>query len=138
MQDYGPIEKEILDKSFTFPMGLPGFPGTQRFVFSQGEGEHPFALMRSLDNANLSFAVIEAFYLKPDYVMDVDDDDLDPIGGPSPMDCLIFFILKIEGGKPFRIYANLKAPLILHKDKKLGRQIVLPDSPYSERELFEF
>jgi len=138
MDELDPIEREILDKTFTFPQGIPGFPEFHRFVFSQEAGHKPFTVMRSIDDASISFVVIEAFYLKPDYVMDVDDAELEPIGSPGPLDCVILFIVRLESGKPFRIHANLRAPLLLHKEQKLGRQIVLHDARYSEQETFEF
>ncbi|SDU24550.1 flagellar assembly factor FliW [Verrucomicrobium sp. GAS474] len=138
MAELDPIEREILDKTFTFPQGIPGFPTLHRFVFSQEEGHRPFTVMRSVEDVNVAFVVIEAFYLKPDYVMDVDDIELEPIGSPGPLDCVILFIIRLESGKPFRIHANLRAPLVLHKEKKLGSQIVLHDARYSEQETFEF
>ena len=138
MAELDPIEREILDKTFTFPLGIPGFHSLHRFVFSQEEQHRPFMVMRSIDDARISFVVIEAFYLKPDYVMDVDDVELEPVGSPGPLDCVILFIARLESGKPFRVHANLRAPLVLHKDKKMGRQIVLPDARYSEQETFEF
>jgi len=138
MAELDPIEREILDKTFTFPQGIPGFPASHRFIFSQEEGHRPFTVMRSVDDVALAFVVIEAFYLKPDYVVDIDDAELEPIGTPGPLDCVILFIVRLESGKPFLIHANLRAPLVLHKDQKLGRQIVLPDARYSEQETFEF
>ncbi|MDE1171528.1 MAG: flagellar assembly protein FliW [Verrucomicrobium sp.] len=132
------VEQEILDKTFTFPVGLPGFLQFHRFVFTQTEEERPFAFMRSVDDPSVSFLVIEAFYLKGDYVMDVDDTLLEDIGSPGPLDCLVFFILKVESWKPFVFHANLRAPLIIHKEKRLGRQITLNESSYSTQERFEF
>ncbi|HEY8965947.1 MAG TPA: flagellar assembly protein FliW [Candidatus Methylacidiphilales bacterium] len=138
MEELGPIEREILDKTFTFPLGIPGFQSHHRFVFSQDAGHKPFTVMRSLDDVNLAFVVIEAFYLTPDYVMDIDDAELEPIGSPGPLDCVILFIVRLESGKPFRVHANLRAPLVLNKEKRLARQIVLSDARYSEQETFEF
>ena len=138
MEEFGPIEKEIVDKAFTFPLGIPGYPDARRFVFSQTPDEHPFARMLCLEKPDLVFAVIDAFYLKPDYVVDIDDTQLEVVGSPGPLDCLIFFILKIEGGKPFRVKANLRAPLLLNKEKRLGRQIVMADESLSDQAVFEF
>jgi len=137
MEELEAIGKEILDKTFTFPLGIPGFPKIRRVIFSQRSGERPFSIMRTLEDPHLAFVVIEAFYLKPEYIVDVDDADLEPIGSPGPAECLLFFIVRLESGKPFRVHANLRAPLILHKDKKMGRQVVLHGN-YPEQETFEF
>jgi flagellar assembly factor FliW len=132
------LEQIIVDSSFEFPAGIVGFSDFQKFIFAQSPEEKPFAWMRSLDDPSLSFAIVDAFYLKPDYVVDIDDQELEKIGSPNAIDCFILFILRIELGPPFRIYANLRAPLILNRVAKKGMQFVVVDSPYKEDVLFEF
>jgi flagellar assembly factor FliW len=132
------IEQEILDHAFEFPLGIVGFASHHRYVFAQTPEERPFAWMRSLDDAELKFAVVDAFYLNPDYSVYLDDEELRAIGSPTPMDCFILFILRIEPGPPFRIYANMRAPLVLNRKAKKGMQCVIPDSPYPENAKFEF
>jgi flagellar assembly factor FliW len=133
-----PLEQQIFDKAFTFPHGIIGFQDFKRYVVVQSPEEKPFAWLRSLDEEELNFAVVDAFYLNPDYTVDIDDSDLELIGSPSPMDCFILFIIRIEKGPPFRIYANLRAPLILNRVSRKGMQVILIDSPYTEDQMFEF
>ncbi len=132
------LEKAILDRAFEFPLGIVGFSSFHRYVFAQTPEEKPFAWMRSLDSSDLKFAVVDAFYLNPDYSVYLDDEELRIIGSPSPMDCFILFILRIEVGPPFRIYANMRAPLVLNRQAKKGMQCVLLDTPYKESVMFEF
>jgi flagellar assembly factor FliW len=133
------ISGEILEKAIHFPHGLPGFREAHRFVLTQTEKERPFAWLRSLDQPSLAFAVIEAYRLVPDYAIDVPDEDLADIGAPTPHECAVLLILRVEVENTVRIYANLRAPIILNMSKRQARQVILLDADnYSESTLFEF
>lgn len=131
---------ELYQKAIEFPLGLPGFNQERRYVLTQTPQERPFSWLRSLDNENLAFATIEAYQLVPDYTIDIADEELVSIGQPSPKECAILLILRVEvDAKSVKIYANLRAPVILNTSKRLARQIILPDADnYSESTLFEF
>ncbi len=131
---------ELFEKALEFPLGLPGFKQAHRYVLTQTDQERPFAWLRSLDNENLAFAIIEAYQLVPDYVIDIADEELATIGQPSPKECAVLLILRVDvDEKSVKIYANLRAPVILNTTKRLARQIILPDADnYSESTLFEF
>ncbi len=134
-----PFAEEILEKAIDFPLGIPGFKKSRQYVLTQTEGERPFAWLRSLDQPSLAFAVIEAFRLVPDYTIDVPDEELAEIGAPSPQECAILLILRVEVEKTVKIHANLRAPIIVNMTKRLARQVILLDADnYSESTLFEF
>jgi flagellar assembly factor FliW len=133
------IEDLIAEKTVLFPLGIPGFPRHQKYVFSQTSEERPFAWMQSLDDASLAFPVIEAFRLVPDYTFEFDDSELEPLEIRSLQDCLVMAILRIEPHTRVKLYANLRAPLIINLAKNLGRQLILPENcGYSESTFFEF
>ncbi|MEM9400417.1 MAG: flagellar assembly protein FliW [Verrucomicrobiota bacterium] len=131
-------EQEILDKTISFPNGLPGFPESKKFVLTQAKGEAPFAWLRDLNDPDLSFAVIEAYHLVPDYTIEIDDEDLDSIKSPSAKDCAVLLILRIEmEEKKISIHANLRAPLLINTVDQTGSQFMLScESPYSEDTIF--
>lgn len=133
------VEKEVLDKIVEFPLGIPGFTEAHRFVFSQESGEKPFSWMRSLDVPEIAFAVVEAYYLVPDFSFEVDDRELEVIESPSPVDCAVFFLAKIELGEKLRIWTNCHAPILINTRARKGRQVTLPWEPgVEEPTLFEF
>lgn len=119
-------EQEILNKAVDFPLGIPGFPELKRFVFAQHPEEYPFAWMRSLDNENLGFAVIEAYHLIPDFSFEVADEDLIVIGSPSPQKCAVFFIVQIEASEKVKVIVNSHAPLLINVDARKARQVMIP------------
>ncbi len=134
------LETLILDHKITFPEGLPGFADAHDFVLVQAPEEKPFACLKSLEFSDLSFAVIEAFRLVQDYTMELQDEHLKGIGSPTPHQCAALLILKLEsGGNKVKIFANLKAPILLNTFNKQAKQVVLAnEDQYSEAQLFEF
>lgn len=130
---------EVFEKVLNFPLGIPGFPNAHRFILTQTEKERPFAWLRSVDQESTAFAVVEAYRLVPDYSIDISDDELAEIGSPTPQECAILLILRIEVGETVKIYANLRAPVVLNMTRRQARQIILSDADhYSESTLFEF
>jgi flagellar assembly factor FliW len=134
IQETAAIEKEIMDKSIEFPLGIPGFSDCRRFVFTQNPEESPFAWMQSIEQPDLAFAVVEAYHLVQDYTVDINDAELEAIGNPAPQNCGVFFIVRLEFEKEkLVINTNLRAPVLINTQKRFGRQIVLPDrQEYSE------
>lgn len=133
------VGAEIFEKIIQFPKGLPGFAHNHRFILTQSEKEKPFAWLRSVDQEALAFATVEAFRLVPDYLIDIPDEELAEIGSPAPQECAILLILRVEVAETVKIYANLRAPIILNTTRRLARQVILLEADhYSESTLFEF
>src|SRR3989339_2191805 len=130
-------EREVANKAIEFPLGIPGFAHLKHFVFVQRPEEQPFAWMRSLEDENLGFAVVEAYHLVPDFSFEVDDRELEEIGSPPPERCAVFFIVKIEVGEPVKVIANCRSPLLINVIDRVGRQVVL-HSETVEPTTFEF
>ncbi len=134
-----PLERILTQQAIEFPLGIPGFNDHHHFVLNQKPGEKPFAWLRSKSDFPLAFAVCEAFHLVPDYQFEIDDSQLEVIGSPAPGDYAVLFILRLQPGTPFTIYANLRAPLLINMRTRQGRQIMLMgDVPYSESTAFQF
>ncbi len=43
-------------------------------------------------------------------------------------------IVAVAGGDPLKMTANLKAPLLVNPDRRIGRQVILGSQTYSIRE----
>jgi len=132
-----PIEQEILDKTVEFPLGIPGFIFARKFVFTQSPEHHPFAWMKGLDQEGLSFVVIEAYHLIPDYSAEISDADLEAIGSPSPAQCALFFIVKIEKTDKVRLVVHTGAPVVINTQQRKGRQVLVSLDGRPQPQLFE-
>ena len=121
---YGLIDVDERQK-LIFPQGLFGFEAFQNYILLDAE-QKPFYWLQSSDNKELAFVLINPFQFKLDYEVDIDNEELLKIGVSNPEQVLIFSIITIpaDGGA---MTANLQGPLIINRDSRYGRQVILND-----------
>jgi flagellar assembly factor FliW len=127
---YGSVEVNERQK-ITFPSGLFGFETLKDYVLLDAE-QQPFYWLQSLDEEKTAFILIDPFLFRPDYEMDIDNEDLLPIGITDPKKAVIFSIVTV----PFDnspMTANLQGPLVINRDSRLGVQAVLTDSRWKTK-----
>ena len=117
---------------FLFPEGLLGFPDHKRFVLLEQEDYAPFLWLKSAEDESLAFVVIDPRLFLPDYRVEVRRDEVEMLGLQDPSQAWTV-VLVVVGDDPQDTTANLKGPLILNLEKKLGRQLVLQDEQYTTR-----
>ena len=122
-------EKGIID----FPHGLPGFDKVKRFILlGAGEDDLPFKWLQSVDLQELAFVMVDPFYIRKDYDIDIDDEVVETMEIESPKDIMVFSIVVIPDDAS-KMTVNLKAPVIINTEKRKGMQIVLDTDKYSVR-----
>ncbi|MDR2467489.1 MAG: flagellar assembly protein FliW [Spirochaetaceae bacterium] len=127
---YGTIDVDERQK-ITFPAGLFGFEALKDYVLLDGENQ-PYYWLQSLESAGAAFVLIDPFLFRPDYEMDINDDELAEIGVKSPESALFFSIVTIprDGGP---MTANLQGPIVINRDSRLGKQVILNDPRWTIR-----
>lgn len=127
---YGLIEVNEQQR-IKFPNGLFGFESFKDFVLLDAERQ-PFYWLQSLDVEQVAFVLINPFLFRPDYEMNIDNEELLPVGISDPGKALIFSIITIPGdGSPMT--ANLQGPLVINRDNRMGVQAVLTDSRWNTK-----
>ena len=127
---YGPVEVDERQK-VSFPQGLFGFESFKDFVLLDAE-QQPFYWLQSLDVEQIAFVLINPFLFRPDYEMNIDNEELLPIGITEPEKAVIFSIVTIpDDGTPMT--ANLQGPLVINRDNRKGIQAVLSDSRWKTK-----
>ena len=127
---YGSIDVNE-NQRITFPQGLYGFESFRDYVLMDAERQ-PFYWLQSLDVEQVAFVLINPFLFRPDYEMNIDNEDLLPIGITDPGKALIFSIVTLPvDGSPMT--ANLQGPLVINRDNRLGLQAVLTDSRWKTK-----
>jgi flagellar assembly factor FliW len=126
-------EIEVGDESLlTFPEGLIGLPGT-RYALVAITDETPFMWLHSVDHPDVALPVTTPWLFFSGYEVRVPEEDARLLELASPADADIFCVVraaeKLEG---FTI--NLAGPLIVHKTKRLGRQIINDTGGYPVRQ----
>ena len=121
---YGVIDVDERQK-IAFPQGLFGFESFKDYVLLDAD-QQPFYWLQSVDMEQIAFVLINPFLFRPDYEINIENEELAEIGIRSPEKALIFVIVTIPSdGSPMT--ANLQGPLVINRDTRAGKQAVLTD-----------
>lgn len=132
-KNFGEIEI-TQDRVFSFPDGLPGFANNKRFVILDNDDvTYPFKWLQSVEDSNLSFVIIDPFYILPDYEVEIPDEEVEKLKIENIADATIFAIVLVPEDLSL-ISANLLAPIVLNNKSKLGKQITMNTDKYKIRQ----
>jgi flagellar assembly factor FliW len=118
---YGVIDVDER-QAVEFPFGIFGFENLKQYVLLDAE-QQPFYWLQSTDVQDVAFILINPFLFRPDYNIDVPDEDLDEIDITDPRQALVFAIVTIPDNQS-KMTANLQGPIIINKDSRKGRQSI--------------
>jgi flagellar assembly factor FliW len=124
---------EILEEDvLSIPEGLIGFPDLNKFVLLDHDENSPFKWLQCISDPDMAFVVISPLTFKPDYVVEVGEEEIGSLGITKPEEAVISVIVTVPSD-PKKMSANLKAPLIFNIQNKIGKQIVLKDLQYNTK-----
>jgi flagellar assembly factor FliW len=116
---------EINEEDFIyFPEGIPGFENSKKYaLIGNDSGEAVFFWLQSVDTPELCFVVTDPFMVYDGYGVDVEDEDVELLKITDANKVLSLTIVIIpEDINEIRV--NLKAPILINMEKKLGKQII--------------
>ncbi|MBC5646766.1 flagellar assembly protein FliW [Christensenella tenuis] len=118
-------EIEINENSIIrFVGGLPGFEELDRYAIIRCDQTEPIQWLQSLDDKDIAIPIVNPFILKPDYEIEVDDDDLDLIETHKEEDLVVLSIMVIPEDIT-KMTANLMAPLLINIKEMVGAQMMM-------------
>jgi flagellar assembly factor FliW len=120
---FGVIDVDERQK-IVFPDGLFGFEAFKEYVLLDAEQE-PYYYLQSVNEAGVAFILLKPFLFRPDYEINVDDEELKGIDINDPGQALVFAIITAPDGG--RLTANLQGPIVINKESRMGKQVVLSD-----------
>lgn len=116
----------------TFPDGLPGFSHLGRFRISQEEKGTPFFSLRSLEDEQVGFWLVDPFPFFPHYEFTLSDSVKVQLQIHEGAPLSIRNIITVrENGE---VTVNLKAPIIINDNNLMAKQIILNDESYEIRQ----
>lgn len=120
---FGSIEINEAD-FIDFPEGISGFETSKKYaLIGQDVNESPFFWLQSVDQPELCFVVTDPFMVYNSYGVDIDDEDIKLLHITDANSVLTLVIVVIpEDIEETRV--NLKAPILINVEKKLGKQVI--------------
>ena len=73
--------------------------------------------------------VVDPFYIKDDYYVDVDDEEIEEIHIEDKENILILAIVTIPEDIT-KMTVNLKAPVLINLKNNMGKQVVMKDDTF--------
>ncbi len=126
-------EVEINEKDIiTLPEGLIGFPELNQFILLDHDQDSPFKWLQSVTDSAMAFIVISPLSFRPDYMVEVTEEEVASLKLSNPNEAVISVIVTIPVD-PKKMSANLKAPLVFNLSNRLGKQVVLKDPQYQTK-----
>lgn len=123
---FGIVEIDEADFIY-FPEGLPGFERSRKYaLIGHDTSNSTFFWLQCADDPSLCFVVTDPFLVYDNYGVDVDDEDVKLLNISDTNSIMTLAIVIIpEDIKELRV--NLKAPILINIDKKIGKQVIQKD-----------
>lgn len=115
-----------------FAHGIPGFEEYIQFRFIEIEGDIPMKLMQSVEESNISFLIASPFFFYSEYEFDLSESAEQELEIVTESDVEVWSIVTVPAD-PSQATINLQAPLVINRNKQVGKQIILHDSEYNSR-----
>jgi len=129
---FGQFEFDELDV-VTFPTGILGFPGHQRFVLVAHKENSPFRWLQSVDEGNLAFLVVDPMTFFPHYAPEMESSDAAYLQLSEESPRLVYTMVTIPKGLPESMTVNLAGPIVINAETRYAKQIVLTDDDYGTK-----
>jgi len=129
-RDFGELNIDP-EEIINIPRGLFAFEEYTRFALIKDE-DNPICWLQSLEEAELSFILMNPFLFKKDYEFELADEILLDLGIKDPGEVAVFVLMVIPEDYK-KMTANLTAPLVINTKLNRARQIILNEKQYSMR-----
>jgi len=127
---FGEIDIDERQRIF-FPFGILGFEHLKEYALMDAS-QPPFFWLQSLDVPDIAFILIDPHVFRPDYEVKVVDSDLSDIAVQSTEELIVFSIVTVPDDHRL-MTANLQGPVLINRDKRLGRQSISLDPRWQVR-----
>ena len=114
-----------------FPSGLPAFEEETQFLVMEPAASAPLIFLQSLRQPEFCFLALPMVTVDPKYHLAIAMEDLESLGIDSSEGVTCLAILAVTDNGAFT--ANLLAPVVINRVRRLGLQAVRLDSIYSHQ-----
>lgn len=123
------IEEE---KVITFKEGLPGLEDCKRFALFPIDEEGVYFALQSTEEQGVALVVTSPYMIEENYEIEISDHVQEELEIEKQEDVIVYNVVTLKD--PFATSTiNLQAPIVIHKDKRKARQVILNDEAYDVR-----
>lgn len=123
-------EVEVTESEWLLMKGaILGFESRSRYVLLIHDKNTPLWWLQSVDDPDLAFVVVNPCLVKPDYNPSIDEGDLAFLDIKNREDIALLAIVTVRS-HPFRLTANLRAPILINVAHRTANQVILNDPAY--------
>jgi flagellar assembly factor FliW len=119
-------------KLILFKEGIPGLEGLKTYSLLRFEDSYPIIWLQSIDDGGVCLPVLDTFAVIPDYVFNIDDNDVNELELSGPEDLHVISVLVIPDNIE-QMTVNMAAPIIINTITGKAKQIILGGSDYNVR-----
>jgi flagellar assembly factor FliW len=125
---FGVVEIEP-DSVIRFVQPVIGFQEISRYVLIPGPEGTVVTWLQSVERGDLAFLMMDPKMALPDYRAELSPHELAELGATT-VDELEVFTLLVVPADPMLVRTNLKAPILINRAGRVGKQTVLDRSNY--------
>ena len=112
------------DDILLFPSGVFAFEKMRHWVLLSDAHNASVGWLQNVSHSAVALPVVSPRRFVPDYQVRVNRKQLAPLELSAPDEAFVLTVVSRNDG---RLTLNLKAPLIINLDRRLGRQVVTND-----------
>ncbi len=127
----GPLILEP-EQCFLFPDGILGFPACRGFALVPTE-RPAFFWLQSLDHPPLTFLLVDPFVAVEGYSVNLPETEIARLGIQTDSEVGVLAVVTLPRTPDAPATVNLQGVIALNFTQRIGRQVVLPDSPWGIR-----
>ncbi len=113
----------------TFTQPIIGFQEFRRFILLPGPPDSGVTWLQSTDAVDLAFILMDPRQVMPDYSVRLGSHELSELAVSDVNELDIYSLVVIPPDKS-KMRTNLKAPILINRKHRLGKQAILDKSDY--------
>lgn len=121
-------ENEII----VLPKGILGFSQLTRYILLEKEESGPFKWFQSVEDPNVAFVIADPLSFFPNYKLEIDEKELEELNYTNSRDLITYVIVTVPQDASLAS-ADLLGPLVINAKKRLAKQAVMSNSPYTTK-----
>ena len=119
------------ERIITFPRGLLGFPGFQRYALIQAGEDNYFFWLQCIEDASLAFVVTDPSIFFKTYEVPLKEETMQELSITDPSFAQTFVICNKVGEW---LTGNLLGPIVVNAANRMAQQVVLTEKRWTTRQ----